>query len=117
MHQVRRITGQARVAARQFNFRAGGFKSEMVEQSDRVHDRLEFMKTIIPLAQNIEEEIDFAGRVSFHVHEQKKRQQELLALIKQEPKLFFEDPEAAARDERGDITPTKTKGNIPGGDG
>jgi hypothetical protein len=81
----------------------------MVEQSDWVHDRLEFMKSIIPPTQNIEEEIDFAEGLSFYVHEQKKRQQELLALLKPTPRLFFENPEAAARDKRGDISSAKTK--------
>ena len=36
-------------------------ETEAVVQCDRMHDRLEFVKAIGPFAQNVEEQINFAG--------------------------------------------------------
>jgi hypothetical protein len=37
-----------------------------IEEGDGLHDGFEFMKTIGPLAENVQQQVDFAGRLFLH---------------------------------------------------
>jgi hypothetical protein len=51
-----------RVAAGQFDALPAWLKLQPVEDGQRVHDCLKFVKAVGPFPQNVEQEIDFAER-------------------------------------------------------
>ena len=63
------ICRQRRVAAGELNPLAAMVKRQPVENIDGVHDGFEFVKTIGAFAQDVQEQVDFAGRLFFERHE------------------------------------------------
>ena len=61
MHEVGGIHGERGIAAGERHARAGGLERQLVAQPDRVHDGFEFVKTVGAAAEDVEEEVDFAG--------------------------------------------------------
>ena len=60
MNQIARIHRQIDVAARQDDSISVAFESNPVAQVDRVHESFQLMKSVWSLAENIQQQINFA---------------------------------------------------------
>src|SRR4051794_9818503 len=61
-HEIAGVGRQRWVIARELDAAVRSLKGEIVAQIDRLHHRFEFVKTIGALAENVQQQIDFAGR-------------------------------------------------------
>ena len=62
VNEVPRVGGQIRTVARQLNGTAATRKSEFVVKRHGMHDGFQFVETIGAFAENVQQEIDLAGR-------------------------------------------------------
>ena len=66
--QIRRIHGQPRIVAGKFHARTLPGEGQLVAEWHRLQDGFEFMKTVGPAGEDVEQEVDLAGRASFQLH-------------------------------------------------
>ena len=81
MNQIARIRRQGGVAARQFDRTAAAFKRQPVAKIDRLHDGFEFVKSVGPFAEDVQQQVDFGGRIFSErhgLHKNKTRQREMV---------------------------------------
>src|SRR5438105_13213752 len=87
-----------------------------------MHDRFQFMKTVRALAQNVQQQIYFAGRLFFQRHysrtidKKKNANTEMLALLKRTAKVSvrIENPIAAARQPGQHVAAAEPKVGVRG---
>ena len=65
MDEIARVGGKGGIATGQFDTRSCAFEGQPIENGHRVQDRFQFMKAVSPLAEDVEQQIDFAGRLLF----------------------------------------------------
>jgi hypothetical protein len=65
--QVPRVGGQGGVAASRLNASACAHEAQSVEHLHRMHDRFQLVKTVRTPSQDVEQQVDLAGRVFFQV--------------------------------------------------
>ena len=61
MNEIAGVAGQIGVAAGKLEGIAGAFENQIVAIINRLHDRFQLVKAIGPFAQDIQEQVDFAG--------------------------------------------------------
>ncbi len=68
VNQVTRVSGQAGLAASQLDSLIGALKRQPIEKTDRVYYSLQLMEAIDSLAENVQQQINFARRWFFQLH-------------------------------------------------
>ena len=66
--KVFRVGRQFRMAARKLQAGGGALKGHLVAEVDRLHDGLQFVKTVGAFAEDVQDEVDLAGRFFFEAH-------------------------------------------------
>jgi hypothetical protein len=61
VNQIARVHRQRGVTARKFDRVAAMFERQPVAKIDRLHDGFEFVKTVGPFAEDVQQQVDFAG--------------------------------------------------------
>ena len=75
MHKIARIHGQGRIVTREIDTAAGFVEGKRVAQIDGMKEGFQFVKTIGPLAEDVQQQVDLAGGLSFEGHRHKKKRQ------------------------------------------
>jgi hypothetical protein len=81
MNEIARIHRQSCVAARKFDRAAATFERQPVAKVDRLHDGFEFVKAVGPFAEDVQQQVDLAGRILFEqagLHKNKTRQRKMV---------------------------------------
>src|SRR6202040_1547167 len=68
-NQIARINGQSRIVAQKFDAAVVAFKRQFVAKIDRLHDGFEFVEAVGALAENVQQQVDFAVGFFFERHE------------------------------------------------
>jgi hypothetical protein len=68
VNEIARIHRQRGVTARKFDRAAATFERQPVAKIDRLHDGFEFVKTVGAPAEDVQQQVDFAGRIFFEAH-------------------------------------------------
>src|SRR5438132_1484252 len=68
MHEISRIHRQQRMVAREMQSMRDPRERQVIKHVDRVHDGFQFVKTIRASAENVKQQVDFAGRFFFQRH-------------------------------------------------
>src|SRR5690349_20643604 len=63
--KIGRVRRKRRIIARQLNSNAALFENQTIRQRNWMKKRFEFVKAVGAFAQDVEEEINFAGRKAF----------------------------------------------------
>jgi hypothetical protein len=68
MHEVAGIGGKRGIAAGQLDTPAATLERKQVANVDGVQDRFQFVKTVRSFPEDVQQEVNLAGRVFFQCH-------------------------------------------------
>jgi hypothetical protein len=68
VNEILRINRQAGIGARKLNPGPAARKAQLVAEIDRVHDGFKLMKAVGAPAEDVQQQVDLAGRFFFQAH-------------------------------------------------
>ena len=106
--QIARVRWQSRLVARHFKSLAGPAQGQTVKHRHGLHDRFQLVEPVGTLAQDVQQQVDLAGRLFFQGHRRQKKGANTGVLAPSNQArarrlVGVENPEAAVGHKRGDV--------------